>query len=144
MFINIPALLTRKLSSQNETPAKGCSHLAAKSIISFLTIIWHANTSYIFQGTGPLLGSIVTFLQKHPAEPQVSSMHCDTLLVALSVLSTKHASKECLGSIQEEYIWLLAMRTGRSNLTTACERHRMYLDDQLLTVYDQLDLRIDL
>lgn len=79
----------------------------------------------------------MTFLQKHPAESQVSSMHCDTLLVALSVLSTKHASKECLGSVQEEYVWLLAMRAGRSNLTIACECHRINLDDQPLIIYDQ-------
>lgn len=120
--IDIPTLLTtRQLAGGTSTPG---DHLAAKSIISFITILWHANTqSCIFQRAGPFLRAILAFIRKQASQSQVSLMYCDTLLIALSVLGSGHASKGCVSSIQEEYIWTLAMRLGHSNLTIACERY---------------------
>jgi hypothetical protein len=113
----------RKMRNLHENPLAACGHLAAKSVLSLLTLIWHTNPEdCLFQGTAPFLKSIMIFLRNHPRESQITAMYCGALLTALSALGAEHASGSAGGIdfMQEEYIWMLAMRYGRSDFTIAC------------------------
>ncbi|KAF9456257.1 hypothetical protein BDZ94DRAFT_1276108 [Collybia nuda] len=130
-----------KTTSLYETPGLNCDHLALRSIVSLLTIIWHAGTrNRRFQGIGPLLKIMVTILHTYPIESQISSLCCDTLLTALSVLDAGEASNGCLSRIQEENVWTLAMRIGPSNLTIASGfAHRLLATDHKVDVVCQAE-----
>lgn len=114
------------LDKTGQFNTKETNLLAGKLILDFLALLWHSNSrGYLYPQTiSSLLFTLVDRLsQEHPSSLPSQFLR-DSLVTTLATLEVMRSSPAFSGINkvwEDEALWQLAIRSGRSNLVTACE-----------------------